>query len=173
MKTTKIYKKNLAEKNITKEMLVDCIYSVNKRAIMWSDREQEFGVLSEEGERCGATKDDYYAVKNYLLSFFEPTCIQVVDTEVRAVIQFDPFWTDHEPVSMVLPVTQHYLYFDLGKHSFHVPVNEEELAYYSYLEVIRLDDSYPEDEEISYMLSDEFVYEVVKLLRSNQFTFVA
>ena len=41
MKTPKEYRDNLLNHIITKQMLVDCLYSVNKRAKNYRDKERE------------------------------------------------------------------------------------------------------------------------------------
>ena len=41
MKTPKEYSDNLSNHIITKQMLVDCLYSVNKRAKNYRDKERE------------------------------------------------------------------------------------------------------------------------------------
>ena len=41
MKTPKIYQDNIKNRIITKQMLLDCLYSSNKRAKNWRDKERE------------------------------------------------------------------------------------------------------------------------------------
>lgn len=42
MKTPKIYQENLKNKIVTKQMLIDALYSVNKRAKNYRDKNREY-----------------------------------------------------------------------------------------------------------------------------------
>lgn len=84
MKTPKEYRDNLLNHIITKQMLVDCLYSVNKRAKNYRDKEREQRAYS----RChryidnsafikGARekKLEMYRMKDILLQVLTPICI--------------------------------------------------------------------------------------------------
>lgn len=84
MKTPKEYSDNLSNHIITKQMLVDCLYSVNKRAKNYRDKEREQRAYS----RChryvdnsafidGARKKkrEMYRMKDTLLTVLTPICI--------------------------------------------------------------------------------------------------
>lgn len=84
MKTPKKYTKNLESGIITKSMLSDCLYSVNKRAKNARDKVRELKGASSE-DCCTQNNnnikyhekkmDEYYAIKKRLLSAVTPTCI--------------------------------------------------------------------------------------------------
>lgn len=85
MKTPKNYSKNLENRIITKEMLSDCLVSVNKRAKNHRDKQIEmmqyrksyrhfhdkYHTESEAREK----KKEYYEMKETLLSVLQPTYI--------------------------------------------------------------------------------------------------
>ena len=84
MKTPKEYSDNLSNHIITKQMLVDCLYSVNKRAKNYCDKEREQRAYSRchryvdnsafiEGAR--EKKLEMYRMKDMLLQILTPICI--------------------------------------------------------------------------------------------------
>lgn len=85
MRTPSEYTKNLKNRVITEEMLIDCLYSSNKRAKNYRDKEREYREYYRYNryaydkydniERCHTKKQEYYEQKEQLLSVVEPTCI--------------------------------------------------------------------------------------------------
>lgn len=85
MKTPKDYQNNLKNKIITKEMLLDCLYSSNKRAKNYRDKVRELRnyfrynkyAYDKYGniEKALEKKEEYYAQKEEMLSILEPVCI--------------------------------------------------------------------------------------------------
>ncbi len=84
MKTPKEYRDNLLNHIITKQMLVDCLYSVNKRAKNYRDKERKQRAYSRchryvdnsafiEGAR--EKKLEMYRMKDMLLQILTPICI--------------------------------------------------------------------------------------------------
>lgn len=82
MKLPYEYQKNLKNKIITKQMFIDAVYSVNKRAKNCRDKIREYknswpyhyhtiDVISYYEDK----KDKYYNIKEELLSYVTPTCI--------------------------------------------------------------------------------------------------
>lgn len=79
MRTPKEYTKNLQNHIITAQMLSDCLYSCNKRAKNWRDKERDwrwsgFDEYNNE-EKARIQKEKYYEQKETLLSVVEPICI--------------------------------------------------------------------------------------------------
>lgn len=85
MKTPKEYTKSIREKIITKQMLLDCLYSSNKRAKNYRDKEREYRSYYRGNryaydkyrneEKMRNQKEKYYEQKEILLSIIDPTCI--------------------------------------------------------------------------------------------------
>ena len=78
MRTPKEYTDNLQKKIITENMLLDCLYSVNKRAKNYRDKEREYRqyyrrnryAYDEYGniDRCQEMKEQKYIEENGLCS---------------------------------------------------------------------------------------------------------
>lgn len=85
MRTPKEYSDNLKNGIITEAMLVDCLYSANKRAKNYRDKAREYRsyykshryAIDRYGneDRCAVKKEEYYAQKEKLLSVLQPVCI--------------------------------------------------------------------------------------------------
>lgn len=86
MRTPKKYLDNIDNGVITKEILVDCLYSVNKRAKNCRDKEREYRqeyknnyysryYRWDNSHSYSVRKDEYYDYKEVLLSVVSPTCI--------------------------------------------------------------------------------------------------
>ena len=73
MRTPKEYTDNLKKKTITESMLLDCLYSVNKRAKNYRDKERGYRqyyrgnryAYDKYGnvDRCQVMKEEYYSQK--------------------------------------------------------------------------------------------------------------
>ena len=92
MKTPKEYRDNLLNHIITKQMLVDCLYSVNKRAKNYRDKERKQRAYSRchryvdnsafiEGAR--EKKLEMYRMKDMLLQILTPICIHKNSLDTR------------------------------------------------------------------------------------------
>lgn len=80
MTTPKEHLKELEQKIIAEKSLDDALYSVNKRAKNWRDKEREakhtYGKYSFANQNKAAEeKEKYYEQKEKLLSILEPICI--------------------------------------------------------------------------------------------------
>lgn len=91
MKTPKEYTENIKKGIITKQMLLDCLFSVNKRAKNARDKEREYKQYYRNIQmynryvydkynnvnQYAYKKSEYYKQKDTLLSIINPTCIHV------------------------------------------------------------------------------------------------
>ncbi len=87
MKTPKQYTDNLKDRAITKPMLEDCLFSVNKRAKNCRDKEREIREHYRHSryaydkyhyeDSYREKKEEYYRQKETLLSIVPPKCIHV------------------------------------------------------------------------------------------------
>lgn len=80
MRTPKEYTDNIKNGIITKQMLSDCIFSVNKRAKNWRDKEHEYrGRYTDDWygmvDKARENKEMYYSQKETLLNAVNPECI--------------------------------------------------------------------------------------------------
>ena len=101
MKTPKSYNDNLKQKIITRDMLIDCLFSVNKRAKNCRDKEQEYRdlfryprLIRDKYHNVASymeKKNGYYEKKKKLLALVQPTCIHQEETSRKRRIR------DYEP----------------------------------------------------------------------------
>lgn len=83
MQTPKEYTKNLKAGIITKEMLSDCLFSVNKRAKNFRDRVREERYYCRHHYYCTydytdkllEKENEYYEMKEQMLAYLKPACI--------------------------------------------------------------------------------------------------
>ena len=79
MRTPKEYTANIKNGIITAPMLTDCLYSVNKRAKNWRDKEREYRYKRRDTynreEQARDEKERYYSMKETMLSIVQPICI--------------------------------------------------------------------------------------------------
>jgi hypothetical protein len=98
MKTPKEYNDNLKKSIITKVMLEDCLFSVNKRAKNCRDKEREtrnyykyskyaYDKYGTE-EKYRDKKEEYYNQKEVLLSVVTPNCIHI-ETQMQRQRVYD------------------------------------------------------------------------------------
>lgn len=110
MKTPKIYNDNLKNNIITKNMLIDCLFSVNKRAKNCRDKERKYRAYFRKHryvsdkynsvETYQQRKEEYYLQKERLLELVKPTCIhEESTTRTRRIYEYEPehpeyLWND-------------------------------------------------------------------------------
>lgn len=86
MKTPTEYKRSLENGIVTRQMLSDCLFSVNKRAKNYRDKLREerdylrrsyrYSYFAYDNtEKLGAKRDEYYRMKEQLLAHVSPVCI--------------------------------------------------------------------------------------------------
>lgn len=209
MKTPREYFQNLQNKIVTKQMLVDCLYSVNKRAKNCRDKEREYRQEYQNNYHYfrynkfdneyayRQKKEQYYQYKEELLSILTPTCIhkepwgyerkRIKDIDdvkeyQKHLMARDFVWAncylDYETgievyfVDIELknrPIYHYYLFYDLGEHTFHTPIeNPEE---YPDLEIIEINKLETEGHEIIDLISMQFVMKVIALIESGDYQY--
>lgn len=96
MRTPKDYTDNIKRGIITKEMLSDCLYSVNKRAKNCRDREREYRGYRHDyygnEQKYRQQKEAYYEQKDKMLSLLTPNCIHAETIEIRQRIYDYEYW---------------------------------------------------------------------------------
>lgn len=103
MKTPKKYTENLKKCIITKQMLSDCLYSVNKRATNWRDMEREYKSSQYDyygdEEKARARKEYYYDLKGVMLSIVQPVCIHretIIRSERERIYEWDEISEEYD-----------------------------------------------------------------------------
>nr|WP_228846493.1 hypothetical protein [Clostridioides sp. ES-S-0173-01]UDN49515.1 hypothetical protein JJJ25_19570 [Clostridioides sp. ES-S-0173-01] len=129
MKTPSRFRYRLEKGIITEEILGMVIFSLNKKAKVYKEKEAEQRMfidgdyLLEEKYRC--QKEEYYSKKKYLLSLINPTCIHKENIPTSFTVSLDDHDFDKNYCEFIEDVT----YFDKDikdyreKYKVHVKYN--------------------------------------------------
>gem|GEM_PF-1829493 len=164
MKTPKVYIELVNRRVLTTEMIATVIYSLNKRAKNWRDKNPEqYGRAKKERNFAllkGGDLDSivrkykvlqYYRKKDFiLLSLFEPTKIHLIDGV-------------------------EYLYYEVYMSDFHLPGYIYELYGYETvggLKTVEVKDFFTKGESVSGLVSVQFCDAVIDLINSNDFILI-
>ena len=189
MRTPKEYTQNLKQKIITKQMLSDCIYSINNRAL--NSRDNEYKYTHYIPDPYGNANK--YRKKRVLLSILEPSHIQKCEVLQRKrtydyeegyeeILEsgnyvnnsgfYDPDRKEHvEFVVQMIPQTVYYLVYQVGNCSFRLPIQQSDVIRRPNLDVKDAGRIPPVYGDITVdMLSVQFVEKVLKLVKSGNYT---
>ncbi|HAM15661.1 MAG TPA: hypothetical protein DCP91_07365 [Eggerthellaceae bacterium] len=211
MRTPKEYSENLKKGVITEQMLSDCLYSANKRAKNHRDKAREmresyefrygapgsyFDIHDAEAATC-AKRDEYYRMKEILLSVVEPACIheevagyetkEYLDTDLgyeehvddfRDVLRYYNWELGREESKGYLKVPtefRYYLLYEVGGRTFHNPISERAVKDFTTkgLEVVRIDALDTRGCDTKDLISVQFARKVVALVESGAYEYVA
>lgn len=198
MRTPKIYTDNLKKGIITKEMLAECLFSVNKRAKNCRDKEATYRCRKYDNynneQKYRNEKEKYYNQKEVLLTLLQPTCIHVEHAtrkervydfehdyyrclEEERCIHYGKYFDReiHDYVEFVdieIPDIRMYLFYDLGKFSFHKPLNEKEALSYQGLEKKEIETIVSNGRDVIELISTNFVNKVLDLINTKTYTLV-
>lgn len=112
MQTPKEYTKNIKNKLLTTNMVIECLFSVNKRAKNCRDKEREYREKYKWNRYCDKygteeryreKKEEYYSQKEKLLSLFYPDCIHAETQQKRTRIydyeaEYKEIYTENDVV---------------------------------------------------------------------------
>lgn len=191
MKTPKNYTENLKNNIITKSMLKDCLYSVNKRAKNCRDKERQYSYDYRYQDHYRISKEAYYAQKETMLSVLKPTCIHVEVQEhiekfydyeyeydemmARGNYIYENEYYDREMnryVSFIKATVRqkhYYLFYELDDKSFHTPIDEYMLKNYPNLEIKDIGSIITHGSNIDDLISCQFVKKVIELIKSKTY----
>lgn len=199
MKPPKEYLKNLKHHTITKQMLSDCIYSINNRALNSRDNEYKYTHYIPDtygnANKYRKKKLEYYGMKKVLLSVLEPSHIQKGEVLQRRrtydyedgyedILRsgnyvnnsgfYDPDRKEHvEFVVQMIPQTVYYLTYTVSNRTFRVPLAEAEIEKYPDLEIVDVGRITPVYGDITAdMLSVQFVEKIVQLIKSRKYELI-
>lgn len=197
MKPPKEYLKNLKHHTITEQMLSDCLFSVNNRALNSRDNEHKYIHYIPDpygnANKYRKKKQEYYSMKKVLLSILEPAHIQKGEVLQRKRIYdyeegygeilksenyvnnsgfYDPDRKEHvEFVVQMIPQTVYYLVYQVGNCSFRLPIQQSDVIRRPDLDVKDAGRISPVYGDITVdMLSVQFVEKVLKLVKSGNYT---
>ena len=199
MRTPKEYTQNLKQKIITKQMLANCIYSINNRALNSRDNEYKYTHYIPDtygnANKYRKKKLEYYGMKKVLLSVLEPSHIQKGEVLQRRrtydyedgyedILRsgnyvnnsgfYDPDRKEHvEFVVQMIPQTVYYLTYTVSNRTFRVPLAEAEIEKYPDLEIVDVGRITPVYGDITAdMLSVQFVEKIVQLIKSRKYELI-
>lgn len=197
MTPPKEYLKNLKNHTITKQMLSDCLFSVNNRALNSRDSEYKYTHYVPDpygnANKYRKKKQEYYNMKRVLLSVLEPSLIQRGEVLQRKrtydyeegyeeILEsgnyvnnsgfYDPDRKEHvEFVVQMIPQTVYYLVYQVGNCSFRLPIQQSDVIRRPDLDVKDAGRIPPVYGDITVdMLSVQFVEKVLKLVKSGNYT---
>ena len=197
MKPSKEYLKNLKHHTITEQMLSDCLFSINNRALNSRDNEYKYThyIPNTYGNanKYHKKKLEYYQMKKVLLSILEPAYIQKGEVLQRKrtydyeegyedILKsgnyvnnsgfYDPDRKEHvEFVVQMIPQTVYYLVYQVGNCSFRLPIQQSDVIRRPNLDVKDAGRIPPVYGDITVdMLSVQFVEKVLKLVKSGNYT---
>lgn len=197
MTPPKEYLKNLKHHTITEQMLSDCLFSVNNRALNSRDNEYKYTHYVPDpygnANKYRKKKLEYYSMKKVLLSILEPSQIQKGEVLQRKrtydyeegyeeILKsgnyvnnsgfYDPERREHvEFVVQMIPQTVYYLVYQVGNCSFRLPIQQSDVIRRPDLDVKDAGRIPPVYGDITVdMLSVQFVEKVLKLVKSGNYT---
>ena len=201
MKTPKEFTQNLEERIITKEMLGACAFSVNKRAKNMRDEQLKYANKRRSNRfyydkynnemKYRIKKENYYAIKEELLSLAVPVCIhmeklqrkeRIYDYErefseyTKEDIIYSNEYYDKELeeyvtfIDVINVLKKYYLFYDFEKYSFHVPIEQPEK--FPDLEIVEISQLLTYGKNIENLVPVQFVDKVIVLIRSGDYTYV-
>lgn len=199
METPKSYLQNLKNGLITKKMLEDSLYSCNKRAKNYREKEREarslrYDYYNNEFE-FRQKKEQLYQWKDRLLTIEKPSCIHKEIFEKRytkKIYDYEPDFDDYEGViregkffdkflkkyvsfrvvEVQEKIESYYLYYPFENVSFHTPIDGSHLENYPDLEVVEVGQIKTEGKEIKDLISLQFVKKLITLVETGKFKYI-
>ena len=156
MRTPKKYLDNLENGIVTEQMLCDVLYSYNKRAKNWRDKKRQYKKSYSTNSYIWANdarenEQKYYGYKTEILNLLNPECIheEVLENDYETLIQY-------------------YLYYVIGDHSFHHPIQKEDISKYPALNVVRIEQLITHGASADRLLSSQFADRVREALINGE-----
>ncbi len=192
MKTPKNYVENLKNGIVTNEMLEDVLYSYNKRAKNYRDKEREYRRIricdnynNEEKNRI--LKEKLYKKKETLLKYTTKylACVHKLSrTEFAYVYENDDEYNKIPKENIIYEGEDYdiieqrnvkfreikkdsslfFLFYDFPNRSFHTPISKEELRKYENLEQIEIDKLKTKGKDINDLLPLQFCDKVLEFI---------
>lgn len=148
-------------------------------------------------ENYKATETEYYNLKEKLLSILSPVCIHCefagfkrikvkeyeADYDVYAKsFVYEGSYYDYQTGNEVyfgeyedknVRLYRYYLFYQLGDHSFHLPIDEKDIEKHTNLQLVDIDTLHTKGKNTSDLISVPFVRKVVALIESGNYTYVS
>lgn len=200
MRTPKEYTKLVKQGVLTDQIIAECIYSVNKRAKNCRDMVDAYWYAYEYRQKYIDKKDEYYRMKENMLTLYQPICIhrQTLNVYRRRARANETgyqkrkkkFEKDIVEIGMIYSKkaqkeveyfdyldrrdekTLYFLFYEIGEYSFHKPISKKQKKKYPELKIIQIDDDfYTYGKDTNELLSVQFVKQVLQLIKSGNYTY--
>ena len=211
MKTNTKFLKLIKDKIITEEILELCLYSVNKRAKNCRDKKAEYRdhIKSmryfnhyyydkyDNIDKYNNKMNEYYDMKDILLSILDPVCIheehqgyervrifdyeeeydEVKDEDVIWSNSFYDYDRDEEVFFVDIldkesPKIRYYKYYKTTNYSFHSPIDVKDLKEFPDKEIVEIDTLETEGKQINSLISVQFVKKVIDLIKDKDYKYI-
>ncbi len=223
MKTPKEYTDNIRNGVITKEILEDCLLSVNVRSKIARNQESHYRNYYrydryDNERKYREKKDELYRIKDTMLGLLHPSCIHEEfvsgrekrfyeyefdsyeaynkamdaakkdDLFIRTDFSLDFSHTDEYIPSDMIDIAlmegtvlkdnyfavkkpRYYLYYEVGEHSFHHPIDGPDSVESLGLPIKRIDEIRTRIIDETELVSLQFVKKVIDLIDSGDYEF--
>lgn len=152
MRIPKAYTENLNKGIVTEQMLCDVLYSYNKRAKNWRDKKRQYKKSYSNNSyvwfnEALENEQKYYGYKIEILNLLKPECIheEILENDYETIVQY-------------------YLFYVVGDHSFHHPIQKEEILKYPNLEIVKIEQLITHGSTSNRLLSTQFADSVREAL---------
>lgn len=152
MRTPKQYVENLEKGIVTTNMLCDVLFSYNKRAKNWRDKKRQYKHSYSTNSYAWFNnalqqEQKYYGYKAQILELLEPECIheEIIENDYETIMQY-------------------YLLYRVGDHTFHSPIQKEDISNYPNLKVVRIEQLMTKGLSGDKLLSSQFADKVREAL---------
>ena len=187
---------------ITHEMLVQALYSVNKRAKNYRDKEREYWGIARKYYSASSMytysgiaeekKDAYYAMKDKLLTVLKPTCVHV-ETQYHKKKYYDYEEEFNSIDESEVEYCSQYYDREEGRYVEFIVVYEPVDCYYLFydlgshsfhtpisspdvypdLELIRIDSLVTHGADYHDLMSPQFIRKMIELIDSGDYEYQA
>ena len=162
MNTSYNYRQTIKNHKINNEILIDCIYSADRR---YRHNYQKHESYKTYYRIFHWLEDTYHQVAKY-----KKLAEQFLTIEKELLKSFKPKYLVFDLDEFTGEILQYYLYYDLGKYVFLVPIDSENVDFPN-LETKNYDELDRTQNPNDDFLSTQFVKKVNGLMKTNQLTF--
>lgn len=199
MRTPKEYTDNIKKGIITKDMLSNCLYSVNKRAKNYRDNARLSRCYGKwfYADNADKKKEEFYKYKDIMLSILTPDCIHTVERQRRTrIYDYEDVYEDVCNSNLVIysnyyfdendncisfvdireTITEYFLFYDMDFCSFHHPIDEEEVNSYRSkynLNIKDIGDLITNGAECKDLIAPQCVKKVIALIQSGEYRYIS
>lgn len=162
MNTSYNYRQTIKNFKINNEILIDCIYSADRR---YRHNYQKHESYKTYYRIFHWLEDTYHQVAKY-----KKLAEQFLTIEKELLQSFKPKYLVFDLDKFTGEILQYYLYYDLGKYVFLVPIDSENVDFPN-LETKNYDELDRTQNPNDDFLSTQFIKKVNELMKTNKLTF--